>query len=172
MKKRVWGVIMVMLLMLVTTACSSQSDSSSNSATSADPEVSKDEREAQKAIDRFDECSAFNGQFVLAEYGNITKTKATLMHNDSEDSYKFSLTLSGQSSPLVTFYLAKIEVPKADRYFYVFVSTQAHGYFYKEIKDDNEIVGIGDGFDTGKITLSDIEDNFEMSNSKEFTLHA
>lgn len=30
----------------------------------------------------------------------------------------------------------------------------------------------GDGMDIGKISLNDIEDNFEMSNSKEFTLHA
>ncbi|CAJ1180762.1 hypothetical protein CPR19088_GLDEOEPO_01450 [Companilactobacillus paralimentarius] len=157
---------MVVLLMLVTTACSSQSDGSS----STDPEVSKDERESQKAIDRFDECSAPNGQFTIGGYGNITETKAILMHNDSEDSYKFSLSVSGHSTPLVTFYLAKIEVPKADRYFYAFVATQADGYFYKDIKDNDRMIAIGDGFDAGKISLDDIENNFEMSNSKEFTI--
>jgi len=169
MKKRFWGIIMVVVLMLTTTACSDQSSDSSNTADSA---VSSKEKESQNAIDRFGECSAPNGQFVLAGYGNITKANAILMHNDSDDSYKFSLRESGHSSPFVTFYLAKIEVPKADRYFYVFTATQAVGYFYKDIKDNDRMIAIGDGFDAGKISLNNIENNFEMSDSETFTIDA
>ncbi|WP_164508317.1 hypothetical protein [Companilactobacillus kedongensis] len=171
MKKKVWGIVMVLLLMLVTTACSS-SETTSSTPTGPDPAVIKKNKEAKKALNKFKECSSRTGDFSIRGVGGFTRAKATLMYNESEKSYKFFLRINQSVPAAATFYLARVNIPDAKTYIYAFVVIKADGQFYGTIKNSQWIMSVGDGFDQGGFSLSDIEDNFDMSDSKEFTIYA
>lgn len=161
MKKSI-SIILTILTLFLLVGCS-------NSGSGDAAVETKKEKMADEAESEFEVSSAFNNQFVVSGVAGINEMNAHLMYNNDNDSYKFALRYQGHDKPSVTFYLAKAEVPDTDRYVYAYVVLSASNYIFQQIKDEQTIMLIGNGFDS-HITMNDIENNFNMTESDEFTL--
>lgn len=173
MRKQLIFITLISTILLLAGCTSGQNSSGkhNNSNTS-----SSEENTAIKSIKNSN--GPING-FVFYGSGTYRKINAQIMHNDSNNSYKFSMKEEGSDKPYVTFYLAKIINPRTNRYQYVArpISGSKNNDYVTNAIRENKLAVISNSSDARQhnplmIDMDDIEDNFDLSPTKSFILRS
>lgn len=135
---------------------------------------------SDEAIKSFKKDRLDNGVSLFIFYGdgNWSDLDASLMKNDDDDSYDFTIRESGDDRDIATFYVAKIYSKNSSQYQYAISLSDVYNDDEQTLLNQDLqqnvmfVINNNDSRNPFQITIGEFEDIFNMSPDTDFKLSA